>query len=1120
MTELQTAAAVVLGLCAVLALGMALVWSVSTGWRLRNKLHRTAAELDRLNRVALATSNLVLLTDAQGRINWVNQAFCTLTDLSPEQAMGRTPVDLLFELPELPEAALALQAAFSPSGQYQGELHCRPARVPACWLELEVQAIADRRGNLNGYMLMGADITRRVDATSQLEKALAELDLQRTRLDRVLEGANVGSWEINLLTQRARVDQRWAQMLGYGDDVATAIGPGANHGLGDLTDLSVSQVLALIDPRDRERSLELLRRHASGDVPQFDIEQRLTGPDGQARWFLSRGKVTSWSAAGQPEWITGTHMLIEERKAQEAALAAQQAKMRTVIASLPGVVFEMTLAEDGRGSFPFVSESMLPIFGLEPAAVMANALVYSSCIVMADRPRVLASLLQVRETSEPWQCEYRIEVGGQTRWVSAQALPQTDVRGQQVWHGILMDVSERKALDEALVQTTARAEEANLAKSAFLAAMSHEIRTPMNGVVGMAEVLAHSRDPQDRDDAVRTIRDSGLALLRIIDDILDFSKIEAGRLDLERLPVDLPQLMDDVCDSLIAANNTRPVPLQPFCDPALPARVWGDPTRVRQVLYNLVGNAIKFSRTEAGNTAPVVVRMVADGEHWILSVTDRGIGMSAETVAKLFSPFTQAEASTTRRFGGTGLGLAICRRLVEAMGGSIRVQSAPGEGSQFTVALPLAPVASEADPAAAPSNSPPRLDGLACVAHAPDAQTRADLACYLSAAGATVLMATDLPEAAAQAAALAAAGASPVLVVHYPAPAAQTEAALVALRSHFDAGQDLRHLLVGDGRRSPARLIAPDAAQLDAFRRGPLLRGVAMLAGRASPELQLSASMMAALHDQRQARPAGPGPRILVVEDDLVNQRVTLRQLALLGYEAVLATNGLQALTLWREGSYGLVLTDLHMPEMDGFELVRALRREETGPRTPVLALTANALKGEEARALAAGMDACLTKPILLPVLGSALAHWLAAEPVVDGPLPAAAPSGPSSSAWPVLDVNVLRSLIGDESDVIQEFLLAFRESAAALRVEWQAAAAQGDARTLAAVAHKLKSAARSVGALALGEACDRLESAASRAEPAAFEQHLPAMDLALLAALGRIDEELAMDRPWEQPGP
>ncbi|HET6599263.1 MAG TPA: ATP-binding protein, partial [Burkholderiaceae bacterium] len=387
--------------------------------------------------------------------------------------------------------------------------------------------------------------------------------------------------------------------------------------------------------------------------------------------------------------------------------------------------------------------------------------------------------------------------------------------------------AQLESSNQELALATEAAERANHAKSAFLATMSHEIRTPMNGVIGMVEVLSHSHLPEAQADAVKTIRASAFSLLGIIDDVLDFSKIEAGRLELERSPVALQDLIESVCDTLLPVALDKDVELNLFIAPQVPAQVWADSTRVRQVLFNLAGNAIKFSAGRPERRGRVSVRAeLVDGTppRLVLRFADNGIGMAPETLTQLFSSFTQAEVSTTRRFGGTGLGLAICKRLVALMGGEIDVQSALGEGSTFTVTLPLEAVEGGT------GRRDPDVTGLECVVVGSDGHAD-DLRVYLAHAGARVHSVADLEAAVRRVHGLDA----PVVIQNTrrddPSPG--------VLQAAFTAMPGVRHLLIARGWGRRVRMTRDDVVNLDGncLRRSSLLRAVAVAAGRASPEL-------------------------------------------------------------------------------------------------------------------------------------------------------------------------------------------------------------------------------------------------------------------------------------------
>jgi signal transduction histidine kinase/ActR/RegA family two-component response regulator len=558
-----------------------------------------------------------------------------------------------------------------------------------------------------------------------------------------------------------------------------------------------------------------------------------------------------------------------------------------------------------------------------------------------------------------------------------------------MFRSITRDMRERARIAAALSQAQREAQRATKAKSEFLAAMSHEIRTPMNGVIGMVDVLLHSQLSNTQTEMANLIRDSADSLLSIIDDILDFSKIEAGRLEVERAPLAVADITENICGLLNPMAARKGVSLAVFAHPSLPPLLLGDATRLRQVLLNLLGNAIKFC-SDLPRAGRVSLRAVAAETHpdrvvVEFQVRDNGIGMDDETLAKVFAAFTQADASTTRKYGGTGLGLPISRQLAGLMGGEISVTSSPGKGSMFTLRLPLGLEHSALLP-----DREPELAGLACLVIGAPMGGADDVACYLSAAGASVLRARIPPGAHPAGDAHRTADAHRTVDAHssrsivwivdegedLPAPAAIESAAYTL------AHPALPVLVVAFGRARSAAGTLPGLLVLDgnALNRRTLFKAVTGASGRSAAE---AAQATAALPLTVNLPPPTQAPQsahqtlILVAEDNEINRMVIRHQLQLLGYSADIAHNGRDALRQWQSGDYALLVTDLHMPEMDGYDLALAIRAREAGRlRIPIIALTANAAQAELERCRMVGMDDVLTKPAALADLQAMLERW------------------------------------------------------------------------------------------------------------------------------------------------
>ena len=739
---------------------------------------------------------------------------------------------------------------------------------------------------------------------------------------------------------------------------------------------------------DLPRYREALVAHLKGLTPRFVSEYRYLAADDTWRWARQSGLVVR-GADGEALRMVGATSDITEAKLREQELDAARTEveatreiMRTVLANMnDGIVlidkdFRWQFGNDQLSRFlDLPAEVTLP--GTSGFDVLRYQAMRGDFGPLDDIEAAVRERAALMRTPGGIRIERKTRGG---RFIEFNYKPLsngsllgvyrdiTALKEREQAQAAAKDAAE--AAREAAERDRAEAEAANQAKSTFLATMSHEIRTPMNGVLGMMEVLERQRLDAAQRGTVETMRDSARALLRIIDDVLDFSKIEAGRLELEATAFSLSGLIDGVMNTFRTQANAKGLTLAGRIEPGSNDTLLGDPTRVRQILFNLVGNALKF--TEAGGvtvsagTAP----LGAGRTRVTLAVEDTGIGIDEVQRVRLFQPFAQADSSTTRRFGGTGLGLSIVRRLAELMGGEIAVESTPGVGSTFFVHLIFD---------AAPQDAP-------------------------------------LPE-----------------LIHSNA--------------------------------SPARRSAPVAS-------------------------------------------GGARPIVLVVDDHPVNQEVMVRQLDLLGVDADTASDGVEALQAWGDNAYAAVLADIHMPRMDGYELIRRIRQDEErrpgGARTPVIAVTANAMKGEEDRCLAAGMDAYLAKPLNIDWLRTTLLRWLPLEETLDDPRAARTDDGVA------LDRSVLASWLGDDRQAIASLLGKFSDTAGDAERKIAVSLELGDLVSVLAAAHKLKGAAQAIGANAVATAAAALELACKSGDPARRRDAFNVLAMELRRALAEIDAVVA----------
>ncbi len=503
----------------------------------------------------------------------------------------------------------------------------------------------------------------------RLERTLATLHEGEQRLTLALDHSQHGLWDWDLQSGSMVLDATWARIFGYDPKALPSHFGEWQH---EVHADDIRAVNAALEAHIHNGAL-------------YDVDYRVRRADGQWIWVNSRGRVTQKDAAGRPLRMIGTTHDITARKRDETILRERDVLLGHLSAQLPLIIYQARHEPDGRYSMPYVSDAVVGILGVQPAEVYADPYLIGELTHPDDRASVIAAIHRALVTLEPQPCVFRVRTRHRgERWCESRSVPQKMPDGAVVWNGYILDIHDSKLAEEELIAARNAADAASRAKSEFLATMSHEIRTPMNAVIGFTELLFDTPLDATQRGFATTIRSSGQALLGIINDILDFSKIEAGMLQLESLRFDAREIAADVVEILAPAAQAKELEIALDWGPDLPATLLGDPGRFRQVLLNLVGNAVKF--TAHGHVK--VWARESEGQ-LRLAVEDSGIGIAPADRARLFEKFTQADASTTRRFGGTGLGLAIARRLVELMGGRIGVDSEAGQGSTFWLSMPL-----------------------------------------------------------------------------------------------------------------------------------------------------------------------------------------------------------------------------------------------------------------------------------------------------------------------------------------------------------------------------------------------------------------------------------------------
>ena len=1048
--------------------------------KLANSESSLSLELKHIS-AAIDHHALVAITDLQGRILHVNDSYFALCGYSREELVGQN-FSILKSGVHDKEFWRQMYQTIAGGNIWHGEICNKNKNGSLYWVQSTISPFLGSDGKPSLYVTLRTDITER----KHFEK---ELQSQRDFFERISETLGEGLYvqdEQGLCTYLNNEAERllgWSRAEFIGKQVHDTI-----HYLCATGEALASTDCVIIQQnssgvRVSNREQVFVRR--DGTVFAVSVVSQGLFQKGVYSGAVVSFQDISASKRSDLELKMYREHLVELVQQKTADLHSSMLQTKRTLAQLNHQKFVLdqhaivTIA-DAKGRITYGNDKFCKTsgYGREEFLGKDHRMLNSG----VHAKEFFRNMYQTLERGEVWRAEVCNRTkDGSLFWLDTTIVSFLDESGELLERiAVRTNITARKLAQDAAFA-------ASRAKSEFLANLSHEIRTPMNGVVGMVDIMQQTQLTPEQHRMLNTIQASSLALLHILNDILDFSKIEAGKLAIESVPTRLRDVAEDVAVLMATMASSKRVDLFLFVSPQLPNWIAADPVRLRQILFNLLGNAVKFTASDESRAGRVSLHIepcsLADGSPGIaMRISDNGIGMNPQTQVKLFQPFSQADESTARKFGGSGLGLSISRRLASLMGGQIAVQSALGEGSEFTLTLPLQEAKIRHMPVFEPS-----LEGVHVLFVSHDPVVSQIVADYCRAAGARI---TLLPEPSSVYGLLETAQGQAVVLLDVDIGAFDVPVGLLRLVRHNKVAVEFT-------------VNARPLLYLD------LIRGLAIACGRLP-----SAGVQYRSPQKLSAALAVPGNLLLLLaEDNETNREVMQEQLRMLGYAVEMAEDGVVALAMWKSGRYALLLTDCHMPNMDGFELTAAIRKAEAGGvRMPIIAVTANAMHGESGRCLACGMDDYLAKPLRLKELEVMLQKWLSVTLVAveelrqaESPLPVEEVLA-TDAIW---DTEVMTRLLGDKpamiSRMLDKFLLSSEGQVAAIG----AAIVSGETRLIADTAHKLKSGARTVGAMQLGELCQNLETLGEAGDARACSAQLAALNAAFAAAAEAIKAKI-----------
>ncbi|ASJ97754.1 PAS domain S-box protein [Shewanella marisflavi] len=1021
---------------------------------------------------------------------------------------------------------------------------------------------------------------------------------------------------------RTRLGESWV-MEYVSDNIAEITGYGAE----DFIESSKRTFASLILEADRALADAAINKGIA-EQQTFEVQYRIQHRDGSVHWVHEKGKA-SYDDEGKALWFDGSIQDITQSKLAQEKIAQSQQQLETITESIPNTVYQLRWFDNDKRYFTFLSSACITTLGFHRDQLLANFDLVANCIVDSERPRIIRALSGKSDSGLKWTEEFRyLHPSGEERWLQAGARGDREADGSLVWHGYLMDITERKRMDRELAKREAHfralfdnagigivnvdergvildcneqfshymqlpraqlkgslffdyqdpeqgleaknrfkslmsdggdsanldirlinhsgqamwmdanmtglsdkqgeyrsavismadisslkqlsqelilakdaADAASKAKSDFLANMSHEIRTPMNAIIGMSQLCLQTELDKKQQNYVEKIDRASKSLLGIINDILDFSKIEAGKLDIEAVPFQLDTLLEDLSDMFSAKAADKQLELLFAVAPNIPRHLVGDPLRLGQVLINLMNNAIKF--TEQGEVMLSISQLVREDEEILLkfSVRDNGIGLTEEQRAKLFKSFSQADSSTTRKYGGTGLGLAICKQLVELMGGEIGVESQFGNGSTFFFSVRFKISDSQL------IKVEQELEGMRILVADDNATARDILRSTLESMGFSVDTVRSGSEALTR------------------CQETDYQVALIDWRMPEMDGLETSKQMLSLLPTPPKILIVSAHADSDFIDKAEQAGITGYITKPISASRLLDGIMSAlgkegAVSVRRKGKEISQallaqlkGKRILLVEDNEMNQEVASEFLEQVGVVLSIAENGQVALEKLAMQSFDLVLMDCQMPVMDGYQATAELRKNPDWASLPVIAMTANAMAGDKEMCLRAGMNDHIAKPIEVSLLYKTLLEYLgnnrSASDTAEGQ---SAPLEVEDAYWPshpLLDVDKGLQLVQNSARLYRRIFERFYTGQSRCAELIATALSQGQHEEAIRYAHTLKGVAGNLCCPELVEMAKQIESSLSQTPEADIKEALEQMGELIDSLCGAIGDWL-----------